>query len=118
MARTNDLKTLVEPYVRTWLTKRYGIPLEPMELPLTLVTGGIHKFDVVSEDRTIVGGIKTSAVRSTGKVGVGTIKSAFTELYFLSLVDAEKKLLVLTDPGFFRIFTAAAAGKLLPNTEI
>jgi hypothetical protein len=90
MARTNELKDLVEPYVRTWLSKNYGIAFEPFELALTLVTGGTHKFDVVSQARAIIAGIKTHAVRPTGKVGVGPIKSAFTKLYFLSLVEAEK----------------------------
>ncbi|MDP3792945.1 MAG: hypothetical protein Q8Q89_04450 [bacterium] len=118
MANTNDLKTLVEPYVRGWLTNRYYQPFEEMELPLKLITGGKHRFDIISKSQTIVGGIKTTPLRESGRVGTGAIKSLFTELYFLSLVKAERKLLILTDKGFYELFKRRALGKVLPDTEI
>ena len=118
MANTNDLKTLVELYVRDWLTNKYHQPFEERELPLKLITGGEHKFDTISKDQTIVGGIKAISLREIGGVGAGAIKSAFTELYFLSLVKAERKLLVLTNKGFYELFKRRALGKVLPDTEV
>jgi hypothetical protein len=118
MANTNDLKTLVELYVRGWLTNRYHQSFEERELPLKLITGGEHRFDTVSKDRTTVGGIKATSLREGGGVGAGAVKSAFTELYFLSLVKADRKLLILTDKGFYELFKRRASGKILPDIEV
>ncbi len=118
MANTHDLKRLVEPFVRNWLQELFCIPFENRELPLQLTSGGLHCFDTVSTDRSVIAGIKTSQMRPKGDVGVGTVKSAYTELYFLSLVEAEHKLLVLTDRGFWSFFTKQSAGRVAPGVEI
>ena len=114
----SKLKTIVESYIRKCLEQKHGKKFEGSEIPLDLITGGVHRFDAVSNDRTIVAGIKSFSVRETGKVGVGVIKSAFTELYFLSLVKAEKKLLIFTNEEFYNLFSKRALGKVLPDTEI
>lgn len=88
---------------------------------MRLVTGGVHRFDAVSKDRTIIAGIKSSVLRgyvSRMPVGVGVIKSTFTELYFLSLVKAKKRFLILTDEKFYKHFLRASEGKVAENIEI
>jgi hypothetical protein len=40
------------------------------------------------------------------------VQGAYTELYFLSLVQAKDKYLILTDPEFFRCFTQECGGRL------
>jgi hypothetical protein len=117
MANTNLLKS-VEPLVRRWAADQYQRPIEDGEIALELVSGGHHKFDVVSVDRTLIGGVKASRARDNGKVGTGVIKSLFTELYFLTLVEAEVKLLVLTDPALYRYFLRQANGKIAPGIEV
>jgi len=118
MANTNLLKILVEPYVRSWLTKKYDIEFENDEKEMHLMTGGIHRFDVVSKDGNVVAGIKTSALRENGKVGTGVIKSTFAELYYLSLMKAKIKLMILTDKGYCDYFRKKSKGKLAKNIKI
>jgi len=118
MANTNELKNLIEPCVRKWLTDRYRKFFEEQEIRLELKTGGRHRFDVVSKDRTIVGGIKATSLREDGGVGAGAIKSIFTELYFLSLVKAKKKVLILTNKGFYDLFKRRSLGQILPDTDV
>jgi len=121
MANTNKLKTLVEPYVRAWLATKHDIEIKDHEKEMLLVTGGLHRFDIVSTDGSVVAGIKTSALRdktSKGVVGTGVIKSTFTELYFLSLVKAKKKYMILTDKGFYEYFIEYSIGKVATGIEI
>lgn len=117
MANTSLLKS-VEPLVRRWAAATYGRPVETGEVALQLTSGGLHKFDVVSVDRTLVGGVKASRARLGGRAGTGVIKSLFTELYFLSLVEAEVRLLVLTDPALYGYFLRQAQGRIAPGIEI
>lgn len=118
MANTVKLKKPVEDYVRVWLSSKYNIQFNEGEKQIDLSTGGKHRFDIVSQDGSIIGDIKSSAVRPDGKVGAGTIKSVFLDLYYLSLVKADKKLMVLTNKDFFKVFENRAKGKILPDTEL
>jgi hypothetical protein len=117
MANTNLLRS-VEPLVRRWAADRYQRIIEDGEVALELISGGRHKFDVVSVDRALVGGVKASRARPDGKAGTGVIKSLFTELYFLTLIEAEVKLLVLTDPPLYRYFLRQAKGKIAPGVDV
>ncbi len=118
MANTNLLKTLAEPYVRRWLSSKYDIDFYDYEKELRLITGGVHRFDIVSKDGSIIAGIKTSALRDNGRVGTGVIKSTFTELYFLSLTKAKTKLMILTDKGYYEYFRKVSKGKVDRGIEI
>ncbi len=119
MANTILLKNVVEPYVRDWLSKEYSIELENQEIELPLITGGFHRFDIVSKDRTIVAGIKTSPLRNmTLGVSSGVIKSNFAELYFLSLSAAKRKFMILTNKGFYDFFIKKSSGRVARGIEI
>ena len=73
----------------------------------------------MSEDRKIVCGIKTASwTTSGGKRGAGKIQGAYAELYFLSLVSAEQKYLVLTDQEFYERFRDDSRGKLVPDADL
>jgi len=39
-------------------------------------------------------------------------------VYFLTLVDAEERLLVLTNPDFHTIFARATAGQIAPGVKV
>lgn len=80
---------------------------------------GKHEFDAVSEDGKIIAGIISSGGKtSRQKNPSGKIKKAIAEIYFLSLVEVDKRLLVLTDPDFFKIMRKEMVGKLAEGIEI
>ncbi|MBI2099299.1 hypothetical protein HYT45_02700 [Candidatus Uhrbacteria bacterium] len=120
MADTTKLKTIIEPYVREWLKDKYHKSFEEKELPLKLITGGQHGFDIVSkdEDQTIIGGIKAHSLNKNGKIKSGQMKSVFAELYFLSLIKAKKKLLIFTNKKFHQNFLERTKGQILPDIKI
>lgn len=57
-------------------------------------------------------------MRSNGTVGVGVIKSLYAEILFLHLVEADTKLLILTDGDLCRHFVALSHGKAPAEIEI
>lgn len=124
MADTTLLKSKIEPHVRSWLASKFGKPFRAEFLPLTGAKGtegklAKHEFDAVSEDRKIVCGIKTASwTTSGGKRGAGKIQGAYAELYFLNLVDAEQKYLLLTDPEFYEKLREDSRGKLASGIEL
>jgi hypothetical protein len=102
MANTAALRYKVEPWVRSALEERYGQPFSSQVLELS--PGGRHEFDAVSEDGTIVVSIKTnSGLTSGGKFPAGKVSTVTAELYYLMLVDAREKILVLTNREFHEI---------------
>ena len=121
MADTRLLKDRIEPHVRKWLTQKYNLKFESQEIALKLITGGQHRFDAVSKDRSMVAGIKSSRLRnykSKRSIGTGTIKAVFTELYYLSLVEVNRKALILTNKGFYDLFCKKSKGKVAKGIEI
>jgi hypothetical protein len=77
------------------------------------------EFDAVSTDGSIVALVKgSSGLTAGGKQPVAKTKDAYTDLLFLSLVQAERRLLVLTDPQFHRIFEKVSDGRIPPGVEV
>ena len=102
MADTTFIKREIEPYVREWLSKEFaGHKFEERPLPLSLA-GGIHKFDAVSEDKTIVGNILSSRrFTRTGRENTGGRRKLLNDIQFLSLLPQSIQLiLVFTDGDF------------------
>ena len=118
MANTNLIKSKIHPYVRSWLKDQYGVEFGKNALPLRHCEGK-HEFDAVSSNGNIVAEIKTaSGWTSGGKHPSGKRASAFEQLYFLSLVEADKKLLVITDAEFLEIMKARTAGIVPADIEL
>lgn len=117
MANTRLLTQEVEHFVREALAQRHGQPFSKREL--SLPTGGEHEFDAVSADGMIVASIKSSGGRTaSGRHPAGKVNSAVAELYFLSLISAPTRLLILTTPEFYDIFTRTLAGKIVSDIEV
>lgn len=117
MADTTYLKHAVETFVRGRLAEEYGSPFASRVL--TLVTGGTHEFDAVSDDGRVVAAIKSASGRTSGsRVPSGKIKDAEAELYYLSLVSAPVRLLVLTNSEFHGILTRRLSGRLAPGISL
>ena len=121
--KTVELKTQVEPFIRKELEKSYpGHTFTEKALPLRRKKDGnyaVHNFDAVSEDNSIVASIKSNSwLTSGGNVPSGKIGVIYQSLYFLSLVDAKTKLLILTDKKAYDGFLTVSDGKLAEGVEI
>ncbi len=123
MAKTIELKTKVEPFVRKWLERDYpGHTFTEKTLPLRKKRDGayaVHRFDAVSRDNTIVASIKShSWLTSGGNLPSGKIGQIYQSLYFLSLVDTKAKLLIMTDREAYEGFLAVSDGKVAEDIKI
>ena len=117
MANTNYYKTHVEPHVRAELESMHGVRFVSKKLALT--TGGTHEFDAVAEDGSIVASIKSlSAKTATGKRPAAKYHNCVAELYYLTLVQAPRRILVLTTPAWHSMFTKYIEGRLAPGVEV
>lgn len=117
MADTSYIPANAQGYIRSELENIYGQKFTTMKLEVS--PGGTRKFAAVSDDLSIVAEIKTSGGKtSTGKNPSGKINSAIVKLYYLSLLNIPKKLLILTNSEFYEIFTKKIDGFLVPGIEI
>lgn len=117
MANTNYYKTDVEPFVRAKLERIYGVAFTSKTL--TLTTGGTHEFDAVAVDGSIVASIKSlSAKTKSGNRPSAKYPNCVAEIYYLSLVQAPRRILVLTTPGWHTMFMKYIEGRLHPAVEI
>lgn len=117
MANTRYLTLEVENYVREQLAERHGQSFSKRFLKLT--TGASHEFDAVSADGNIVASIKAASGRTKGgKNPAGKVYTCLAELYYLSLVDAPTRVLVLTTPAFHTIFAKKIEGALARGLSI
>lgn len=117
MANTSYLRYIVEPWIRERLTERYGQSFTARQLPL--VPGGRHEFDAVSADRRIVVSIKANSGLTSGRnYPTGKVATCLNEVYFLTLVAAEERLLILTNRAFHEVFTRATRGQIANGIEV
>lgn len=117
MANTRYLTFEVENYVREQLAQRHGQPFSKRFLKLS--TGGTHEFDAVSKDGTIVVSVKAaSGLTKSGKNPSAKIQGCIAELYYLSLVSAPTRQLLLTTPAFHKIFVKKIIGALAPGVSV
>jgi hypothetical protein len=87
----------VEDWVRrNWMLSQYGTRFSRDRLPLK--SGGVFDFDAVSEDHSIVATISTSGSKTSGgKNGVGKILKLRSDMLFLTMVEAKRRVIVLTE---------------------
>ena len=65
---------------------------------LRLRSGGVFDFDTVSEDRSIVATISTSGAKTAGgKHAVGKTLKLRSDMLFLTMVAAKRRVIVLTE---------------------
>lgn len=101
--RPND----VERFVRSQLEKMFGVPLHKRKLVVGHDSNGmpqIHEFDVVSDDMSIIGEIKS------GKRTGSNYKSALVDCLYLSKVKTQHKMLILTNKEFYKHFKDKSEG--------
>lgn len=117
VANTSYLRYTVEPWVRERLGEKFGQQFSSEVL--TLSPGGTHEFDAVSKDRSIIASIKAnSSLTSGGKHPTGKVATCLNEIYYLTLVSASERMLVLTNPEFHDIFTRVTSGQIASGIGI
>lgn len=117
MADTTYIKRIVEPYVRVELGREFGINFSSQHL--TLTTGGTHEFDAVSDNQKIVASIKSAGGKTArGKRPSGKISDSEAELYYLTLVQSDTKLMVFTTPEFYDIMVKRLDGRLASGISL
>ena len=118
MADTTYMKNEVELWVRNWLVKQFpGHHFSKQ--PLELTTGGKHEFDAVSQDKSIVAGIKGHSWKTRGgNLPSGKYAQLYQELYFLTLVRATRKFLILTNKDMYEDFQNRSRGKIAEGIKI
>ena len=105
----------VEDWVRrNWMPTQYGQRFSRERLRLR--SGGVFDFDAVSEDHTIVATVSTSASKTSGgKHAVGKILKLRSDMLFLTLVEAKRRIIVLTEEDMYVQCEKEAAGGRVPS---
>ena len=100
----------VEDWVRrNWMPQQFGQNFYRERL--SLVSGGVFDFDAVSEDHKIVATISTSGSKTaTGRHAVGKLLKIRSDMFFLLLVNADRRFVILTEPDMLELCQKEAEG--------
>jgi hypothetical protein len=110
MADTTKIKTVIEPYVRNWLSDQFRGHVF-RERSVQLASGGSYAFDAVAEDGSIVAAILSNrAITRTGRENTGGVRKALAEVGYLKSVPAGvQKVMVFTDDHFCELVRRRAS---------
>ncbi len=91
----------VEDWVRKeWMPHALGQLFNRERVALS--SGGVFDFDAVSADETVVATISTSgATTSGGKLAVGKLLKIRSDMLFLVLAKADRRIVVLTERDMY-----------------
>ena len=105
----------VEDWIRrNWMPIHFGTKFSRERVRVR--SGGVFDFDAVSEDLSIVATISTSGSRtSAGKNAVGKILKLRSDMLFLTMVEAKRRVIVLTEKDMFDQLAREFAGGRVPN---
>jgi len=116
---------IIEQKVRDILSKQLRKPLSEQKMVIGYradKTPQYHRFDIVSEDKKIIGEVKSYKLsnETTGKAGYTTTRKArlLAALFYLDKVKAQTKFLVLTNKELFKEFMKDMEGLLRPGIQI
>ena len=100
MADTSAQRRAAQWVIEEWLPKKFDAEFR-IE-PVALSSGGQYKFDAVSKDGTIVVAISTSAATtSSGKTAIGKMNKIRSDMFFLLLTKARRRVLILTEEDMY-----------------
>ena len=110
MVDTTKIKTVIEPYVRNWLSKQFPGHVFKGK-PIQLTTGESYSFDAVAEDTSIVAAILSSRAKTrTGRENTGGVRKALSEVGYLKAApERVKKVMVFTDDDFYQLIRRRAS---------
>lgn len=96
------------------MPSHFGAKFSRERLPLR--SGGVFDFDAVSEDSSIVATISTSGSKTSGgKNAVGKILKLRSDMLFLTMVAAKRRVIVLTEKDMFDQCKKEIAGGRVPQ---
>jgi len=86
---------------------------------LTLRSGGKFDFDAVCTDDEIVASISTSSsMTSGGKAGSGKMMKLRSDMLFLLMAEAERRIMVLTEKDMYdKCLAERDGGRVPPEIE-
>ena len=110
------VQVMVEDWVRReWMPERNGQRFSRERVGLS--SGGVFDFDAVSADGTIVANISTSGSKTaTGKHAVGKMLKVRSDIYFLLLARADRKLVLLTERDMYERWLSEVDSGRVPNS--
>jgi len=99
---------------REWMPTHFGQSFYRERMPLN--TGAVFDFDAVSADKTIVASISTSGARTArGKHAVGKLMKLRSDMLFLLMTDAPRKVIVLCESDMFALCQREQQGGRAPK---
>lgn len=106
----------VEDWVRrNWMPTHLDQDFYRERLPLT--SGGVFDFDAVSPDGKIVATISTSgAYTASGRRAVGKVLKIRSDMYFLLLTAAERRVVVFTEADMFDFWKGEVEAGRVPSS--
>ena len=108
----------VEDWIRrNWMPAHFGKRFSRERLKLR--SGGVFDFDAVSEDGSIIATISTSGSKTSGlKHAVGKILKLGSDMLFLTMADADRRVSVLSERDMFdQCKKESAGGRVPPEVE-
>lgn len=105
----------VEKAVRERLGEMYGTRFRKVKLIIGYKCKGepqIHEFDLTSENRTIIGEVKS------GKCTTTNCSLALTDCFYLSKVKSKVKLMVFTNKRLYELFKEKSRGLIGDNIQL
>jgi hypothetical protein len=108
----------VEDWVRrNWMQSHFGMKFSRERLLLR--SGGVFDFDAVSEDHLVVATISTSGSKTSGgKQAVAKILKLRSDMLFLTMVEAKRRLIILTERDMYdQCEKEVAGGRVPPEIE-
>ncbi len=105
----------VEDWVRrNWMPTQFRTKFSRERLRLR--SGGVFDFDAVSEDHSTAATISTSGAKTSGgKHAVGKILKLRADMLFLTMVEAKRRVIVLTEQDMFEQCKKEVAGGRVPQ---
>jgi hypothetical protein len=110
-----------EERTKEWLQRKFNVPFSRRNLQVGQKSDGtpaMHNFDFVSEVGQIVAEVKSHQLTKIGSVPSGKISDAYKACFMLEKISARKKLLILADSEFYKIFKRYSDGKISNEIEI
>lgn len=106
VGRTALIKNLVRQKLKAQYGKSFfpNRPVKNRRLPIDPNGKILHTFYLVSEDKEIVGEIKSVSITTEQAYNTTRAKRVLVDCYFLDKVKAKKKILVLTNKEFYDRF--------------
>jgi hypothetical protein len=106
----------VEDWIRKyWMPEEYGQTFHRERVRLS--SGGVFDFDAVSADEKTVATISTSGAKTaSGKNAVGKVLKVRSDVFFLLLAEAERRVCVLTEQDMYDYWLREREAGRVPGT--